>query len=137
MINIDEQSLKRGVMGLVLAIVEIVHEALKNQGIRRMEGGSLTEEEIERLGRALMEMETAIAEIKEEHGIGEAVQSVRDGLDDLVDDVISEIIDPRRWEQAYRRDQAAGRRGRTSSAAVGGLDAAGAVEAASPGIDGY
>ena len=109
MINIDEQDLKRGVMGLVLAIVEIIHEALKNQGVRRMEGGSLTEDEVERLGRALMEMETAIAEIKEEHGIGEAVQSVRDGLDDLVDDVISEIIDPRRWEQSYRRDEASRR----------------------------
>ena len=47
-----------------------------------MESGSLTEEEIERLGEALMDMDIAIEEIKKEQGISRSVQAIRDGLDD-------------------------------------------------------
>ncbi len=96
-IDIDEKNLKQGVLGLVIALVEIIKEALKLQAIKRMEGGSLTEEEMERLGQALMDLDAAIEEIKEEQGINEAVRSVRDGLDDLVDDVIARFVDPEEW----------------------------------------
>jgi len=102
MINIDEKNLKHGVLGLVLAIVEIIKDALRTQAIRRMEGGSLTEEEVERLGRAMMDLDKAVEQIKEEQGIGEAVQSVRDGLDDLVDEVIDGMVNPQRWKEARR-----------------------------------
>jgi len=102
MIDIEEDNLKQGVMGLVMAIVEIIRDALKTQALRRVEGKNLTEEETERLGRALMDLDTAIDEIKQEMGITEAVQSVRDGLDDIVDDVIQKLIDPREWEDELR-----------------------------------
>ena len=102
MIDIDEDNLKSGVLGLVLALVEIIRDTLKLQAVRRMEGGSLTDEEIERLGEALMDLDTAIDQIKEEQGVTEAVQTVRDGLDDLVDDVIDKIINPERWEAESR-----------------------------------
>ena len=49
-VDIDEKSLKHGVLGLVIALVEIIKDALQLQAVRRMEGGSLTEEEMERLG---------------------------------------------------------------------------------------
>jgi len=98
-IDIDEDNLKHGVLGLVLALVEIIRDALKIQALRRMEGGSLTEEEVERLGKALMDLDTAIEEIKEEQGVAEAVQSVRDGLDSIVDDVIDKIVNPERWRE--------------------------------------
>ena len=75
-------------MWLVMALVEIIRDALKLQALRRMEGGSLTEEEIERVGNALMELDTAIEEIIREQGIREAVRSVRDGLDRVVDDIL-------------------------------------------------
>jgi len=52
MIDIDEDNLKSGVLGLVLALVEIIRDALRLQAVKRMEGESLNEEEIERLGRA-------------------------------------------------------------------------------------
>jgi hypothetical protein len=45
-----------------------------------------------------MELDIAIEEIKEEQGVAESVKSVRDGLDDIVDDVLGRIIDPRRWQ---------------------------------------
>lgn len=96
-IDIDVDNLRHGVLGLVLALVEIIRDALKIQAIRRMEGGSLTEEEVEGLGEALMDLDLAIEQIKEEQGLSESVKSVRDGLDDLVDEVIDEIINPKRW----------------------------------------
>ncbi len=98
-VDIDEKNLKHGVLGLVIALVEIIKDALKLQAIRRMEGGSLTEEEMERLGQALMDLDAAIDEIKQEQGIAESVKSVRDGLDDIVDDVIDKFINPEEWER--------------------------------------
>ena len=98
-IDIDEKNLKHGVLGLVIALVEIIKEALRLQALKRMEGGSLTEEEIERLGEALMDLDIAIEEIKKEQGITESVKSVRDGLDNIVDDVLDKIINPERWKK--------------------------------------
>jgi len=103
MIDIDEDSLREGVLGLVIAIVEIVKDALKLQAVRRMEGGSLTEEEVERLGGALMDLDGAIEAIKEDYGIAKTVRSVRDGLDDIVDEVIDQFINPERWEEEERK----------------------------------
>ena len=98
-VDIDEKSLKHGVLGLVIAIVEIIRDALKLQAIRRMEGRSLSEEEVERLGEALMDLDTAIEEIKQEQGIFESVKSVRDGLDQIVDDVLDKMINPETWQE--------------------------------------
>lgn len=95
-ISIDENNLKHGVLGLVLAVVEIIKDALKHQAVRRMEGGSLREEEIERLGKAIKELDCAIEELKKEQGVSEAVQSVRDGLDDLATEVVHQFINPAR-----------------------------------------
>lgn len=88
-LNLKEENLKQGVLGLVIALVEIIRDVLKLQATRRMDGGSLTDEEIERLGLALMELDKAIEEIKIEQGINETVNSVRKNLDDLVNDLIS------------------------------------------------
>ncbi len=98
-LDIDEKSLKHGVLGLVIALVEVIRDTLKLQATKRMEGGSLTEEEIERLGQALMDFDIAIEEIKREQGIVESVKSVRDGLDEIVDDVLDRMINPQRWEE--------------------------------------
>jgi len=99
MIDIDEDNLKSGVLGLVLALVEIIRDALKLQAVKRMEGESLNEEEIEQLGRALQELDVAIEHMKEEQGVGEVVQSVRDGLDNIVNDCFDKIANPTRWEK--------------------------------------
>lgn len=93
-LEIDDKELKHGVLGLVLAIVEVIRDTLKIQSVKRMEGGSLTEEQIERLGNALLELDKAIDQIKEEQGVSEAVRSVRDGLDDLVNQMIHTVTDP-------------------------------------------
>lgn len=98
-LEITEKSVKQGVLGLVVALVEIIRDALRLQAIRRMEGGSLTEEEIARLGDALMEFDAAIDEIKADQDIIEAVRSVRDGLDSIVDDAIDTLLNPEKWRE--------------------------------------
>jgi hypothetical protein len=98
-LNIDENDLKSGVLGLVVALVEIIKEALRLQAMKRMEGGSLTEAEMERLGEALMDLDAAIEKIKVEQGIANSVKSVRDGLDSVVDDFLDTMLNPEHWTQ--------------------------------------
>ena len=98
-IAVDERNLREGVLGLVMAVVEVIRDVLRIEALKRMESGHLTEEECERLGEALMDLDTALEEIKQEQGIAEAVQSVRDGLDKIVDDVIDKIVNPEKWQE--------------------------------------
>jgi hypothetical protein len=98
-INIDENNLKHGVLGLVIALVEVIRDALKIQALKRIESGALSEEECERLGKALLELDIALEEIKVEQGITESVQAVRDGLDEIVDGVIDSLVNPERWQE--------------------------------------
>jgi len=96
-LDIDGKNLKHGVLGLVIALVEVIQEAMNLQAMKRMENDSLTQKEIHRLGNALMGLDQAIQEIKHQQGISETVKSVRDGLDDIVDDVINQMINPSKW----------------------------------------
>jgi hypothetical protein len=98
-IDINEDNLKHGVLGLIIALVEVIRDALKIQAFDRMESGGLTENECERLGQALMDLDIALEEIKQEQGITESVQAVRDGLDEIVDDVIDRMVNPERWKE--------------------------------------
>ena len=98
-IDIDEDNLKHGLLGLVIALVEIIKDALNLQAMKRMEGGTLSEEELERLGEALQDLDIAIEEIKKEQGVTESVKSVRDGLDSIVDEVLDKMINPERWRK--------------------------------------
>jgi len=96
-LDIDEDNLKHGVLGLVMALVEVIRDALRIQAFKRMESGILNEEEMNRLGEALMELDIAIDEIKEEQGSNGIRKGVRDGLDEIVDDVVDRIVNPERW----------------------------------------
>ncbi|MFQ6076430.1 MAG: gas vesicle protein K, partial [Candidatus Bathyarchaeia archaeon] len=72
-IDIEPEKLRDGLMGLVIALVDIIKDVLKRQAFKRIEGGTLTEEECERLGRAFMDLDEAISELKKEHGVRQAV----------------------------------------------------------------
>ncbi len=91
-LNLHESELKNGVLSLVVALVEIIKETLRLQAVRRMEGGSLTEAELQRLGEALMELDAAIQQIKVELGVAQSVQEIRDGLDRTVSDVVASFL---------------------------------------------
>ena len=102
-VNIDEGNLKQGLLGLVVALVEIIQEVLERQAIRRMEGGRLSDQEIERLGLALNDLKEALDNIKKDNDLDDAVESVRDGLDQITDDMISNLIDTRRWAEGVEK----------------------------------
>ena len=105
-VDIDEGNLKTGLLALVITLVEVIKDALKLQAFKRMEGGSLTEEEIDRLGQALADLDVALDQLKADQGIAEAVQQVRDGLDEIVDDVLDKFLNPERWvEESERSDR--------------------------------
>ena len=60
-----------GVSQLVLTLVEFVRQVLEHQAIRRMEGGSLTEQEMENVGLALMRLEERLGEVRQIFGLEE------------------------------------------------------------------
>ena len=62
-IDIDPDDVERGLAGLVLGLVELLRQVLERQAVRRMEGGTLTDEEIERVGLALMRLERKVREL--------------------------------------------------------------------------
>jgi hypothetical protein len=92
--NIDEKDLEQGVPGLAVAVVEEVRDTLKAQAFKVMDSGVLNDGRRVRLGRALLEMEAALEEIKAERGVAGSVRMVRDGLDGLVGDMVDQILHP-------------------------------------------
>ncbi len=105
-LRVDESSLKDGVLTLVLTLVEVIQEALESQAVRRLESGDLTEEEQERLGQALLDLDDALEAIKADHGLTTSVADLRRGLDDVVDEMIDKLVNPDRWSQESREEGA-------------------------------
>ncbi|MBS1205217.1 MAG: gas vesicle protein [Proteobacteria bacterium] len=62
-IDIDGERVRDGLAQLVLTLVKLLHELLERQAIRRMDSGSLDDEEIERLGLALMRQDEELAHL--------------------------------------------------------------------------
>ena len=94
-LNVNEDSLTSGLLTLVVTLVEVIQGALETQAIRRMDSGDLTEEEQNRLGEALLQLDAAMAQLKADHGIADSVAELRSGLDDVVDDVVGKLLDAR------------------------------------------
>ena len=67
----DSDSVENGLAKLVLSIIELVRRLLEKQALRRMDGGNLSEEEIERLGTALMKLEEKMDEMKRVIGLAD------------------------------------------------------------------
>lgn len=61
----DADIVENGLAKLVLSIIELVRRLLEKQALRRMDAGNLSDEEIERLGSALMKLEEKMAELKQ------------------------------------------------------------------------
>ncbi len=70
-INLDQDNIKNGLGKLVLTLVKLLHELLERQGIRRIEAGSLTDDQIERLGLTLMKQAQEIDRLRREFGLAE------------------------------------------------------------------
>jgi hypothetical protein len=68
-INVDPEGLEQGLAQLVLTLVEFIRQLLERQAVRRMEGGSLSDEEVERVGLALMKLEEKVHQLAEQFGL--------------------------------------------------------------------
>jgi hypothetical protein len=67
--NASPEDVERSVARLVLALVDFLRQLLERQAIRRMEQGTLSEEEVERLGRALMRLEETVHDMARRFGL--------------------------------------------------------------------
>ena len=68
-VDVDPDEVERGLAQLVLTIVDFVRQLLERQAIRRMEGGSLTDGEVERVGTALMRLDEKLMEMAGRFGL--------------------------------------------------------------------
>jgi hypothetical protein len=68
-VNADRESLEKGLAGLVMTLVEVIRQLMERQALRRIEGGTLTADEVERLGETFMLLEQKMEELKEQFGL--------------------------------------------------------------------
>ena len=67
--NADPEDVRRSVAKLVLTLVEFIRQVLERQAIRRMEAETLTAEETEAVGLALMRLEETIRDLGAQFGL--------------------------------------------------------------------
>ena len=67
--NADPDDAQRSVAQLVLTLVEFIRKLLERQSIRRMEAGTLTDQQTEDIGRALMKLEETVVDIAARFGV--------------------------------------------------------------------
>jgi hypothetical protein len=70
-VNADPEKLERGLAQLVLTVVELLRQLMERQALRRIDGGTLSEEEVERLGRTFMELDKRMEQLRTEFGLTE------------------------------------------------------------------
>ena len=68
-IDADPESVERGLVTLVLTIVELLRQLMERQAIRRVDQGDLTEAKIEQIGTTLMALEDRMAELRDHFGL--------------------------------------------------------------------
>jgi hypothetical protein len=68
-LNADPESVERGLAQLVLTIVELLRQLMERQALRRIDGGTLTDEQVEDLGRTFMELDKRMEELRTEFGL--------------------------------------------------------------------
>ena len=68
-VNADPEQVERGLAQLVLTLVELLRQLMERQALRRMEGGTLTDDEVERMGDTFMKLERRMQELKDHFGL--------------------------------------------------------------------
>ena len=68
-INADEESVEQGLAKLFLTLMELVRQLLEKQAIRKIEAGTVTDDEIERMGETFLKLERKMAELKATFGL--------------------------------------------------------------------
>jgi hypothetical protein len=68
-IQADESNVEQGLAKLVLTLIELIRRLLEKQAIRRIEAGSLSDDQIERMGETFMKLEQKMMELKATFGL--------------------------------------------------------------------
>jgi hypothetical protein len=65
----DSAGIRRDLGRLVLTLVELIRQLMERQALRQVEGGTLSDAQVEELGLALMRLEQAVSELREHFGL--------------------------------------------------------------------
>src|SRR5919109_1753944 len=68
-VDCSPENIEQGLAKLVLSLIELLRQLLERQAIRRMQGGSLSEQQVEEIGEALMKLEAKIHELSAHFGL--------------------------------------------------------------------
>jgi len=68
-VNADPEKVDQGLAQLVLTLIELLRQLMERQALRRMDDGTLSEEQVERLGLAFMRLADRMDELKETFGL--------------------------------------------------------------------
>jgi Gas vesicle protein K len=64
-LEVETDSVERGLAALVLTIIELVRQLMERQALRRVDVGDLTDEQVERIGRTLMALDEHMVMLRE------------------------------------------------------------------------
>jgi uncharacterized protein YjiS (DUF1127 family) len=70
-LNADPEQVEKGLAQLVLTLVELLRQLMERQALRRMDNGTLTDEQIERLGDTFLKLDRRMQELTEHFGLEE------------------------------------------------------------------
>jgi hypothetical protein len=101
-VEVDGDDAADGLIALVVAVVELLVEALEREALRRMESGRLDDQEIERLGTQLASLEAEVEGLKDDRGIEDEVARLRSDLDGLVGDAMHRADEEAVFEEVTR-----------------------------------
>lgn len=68
-IDTDPESVERGLVTLVLTLVELLRQLMERQALRRVDAGDLSDDQVERIGTTLMLLEQRMDELREHFGL--------------------------------------------------------------------
>jgi len=90
--DLGDDRLTTGVLALSISLSEVIKDALKLQTLHRMKRNGISEEDIERWRSALMDLDAALDQIKGNDGAASVLHQLRDGVDNLVDHILSTAL---------------------------------------------
>lgn len=70
-VDADRDSVERGLVQLVLTVVELLRQLMERQALRRVDQGRLSDQQVERLGSTLLLLSERMDELKEQFGLSD------------------------------------------------------------------
>lgn len=70
-VNANQDNADQGLAKLVLTLVELLRRVMEHEALRRIDGGTLTEQEIEEMGETFLKLDNKMIEMREIFGLKE------------------------------------------------------------------